>query len=63
MPVRTVQIVAGLFSAVAFVIAFISAGVAIISFLFAVLGAFALAWLTYSLAKSLFLRRTTRRHG
>ena len=63
MPIRTVQIVAGLLSAVAFVNAFISAGVAIISFLFALLGAGALAWLAYSLAKGLFMRRTTRRHG
>jgi hypothetical protein len=63
MRVQTVQIVAGLLAAVAFVIAFISAGVAVISFLFALIGAAALAWLAYSVAKRILMRRTTGRQG
>jgi hypothetical protein len=63
MRVQTVQIVAGLLAAIAFVIAFISAGVAVVSFLFAVIGALALAWLAYSVAKRILMRRTPSRHG
>lgn len=63
MRVQTVQIVAGLLAAIAFVIAFISAGVALVSFLFALIGAAALAWLAYSVAKRIFMRRTPSRRG
>ena len=57
MRIQTVQIVAGLLAAVAFVIAFISAGVALISFAFAVIGAAALAWLAYTIAKRILMHR------
>lgn len=59
MRIQTVQIVAALLAAVAFVIAFISAGVAIISFAFALLGSAALAWLAYTIAKRIFMHRST----
>lgn len=59
MRIQTVQIVAGLLAAIAFVIAFISAGVAIISFAFALIGAAALAWLAYSIAKRILTHRSS----
>jgi len=59
MRIQTVQIVAGLLAAVAFVIAFISAGVAVISFAFALLGAAALAWLAYTIAKRILMHRSS----
>lgn len=60
MRIQTVQIVTGLLAAVAFVIAFISSGVAIISLAFAVLGAVALAWLVYTVAKTVLTHRGER---
>jgi uncharacterized protein YacL len=56
--IQTVQIVAGLLAAVAFVIAFISAGVALVSFAFAVIGSVALAWLAYGIAKRVLAHRS-----
>jgi threonine/homoserine/homoserine lactone efflux protein len=65
MRIQTVQIVAALLAAVAFVIAFISAGVAVISFAFALLGAAALAWLAYTIARRILTHRSSGdvRHG
>jgi len=60
MRIQTVQVIAALFAAVAFVIAFISAGVALLSFAFAVVGAVALAWLVYSVARGLLTHRAHR---
>ena len=60
MRIQTVQIVAALVAAVAFVIAFISAGVAVISSIFALIGACALAWLVYTIAKRMLLSRSER---
>ncbi|CAN5323309.1 hypothetical protein BH09PSE1_BH09PSE1_08560 [soil metagenome] len=58
MRIQTVQIVAGLLAAIAFVIAFISAGVAVVSFAFALICAAALAWLAYSIAKRMLMHRS-----
>ena len=60
MRIQTVQVVALLFAAVAFVIAFISAGVAVVSLLFALIGAAALAWLAYTVARRALSARETR---
>lgn len=57
MRIQTVQIVAALLAAVAFTIAFISAGVALLSFAFAVVGASALGWLAYTIARRLLSSR------
>lgn len=59
MRIQTVQIVAGLLAAVAFVIAFISAGAAVISFAFALAGSAALVWLVYSIARQLLSHRSS----
>ena len=60
MQIQTVQIVTGLLAAIAFVIAFISAGAALISSVFALIGAAALAWLVYGVAKRMLLSRQAR---
>ncbi len=60
MQIQTVQIVAGLVAAIAFIIAFISAGVAVISAVFALIGASAIAWLVYTVAKRMLLHRAER---
>ncbi len=60
MQIQTVQIVTGLLAAIAFVIAFISAGAAVISSVFALIGASALAWLVYTIAKRMLLHRSER---
>jgi ABC-type Fe3+-siderophore transport system permease subunit len=60
MRIQTVQIVAALLAAVAFLIAFISAGVAVISGIFALIGASALAWLVYTIAKRVLMHRSER---
>ncbi|HEX8472140.1 MAG TPA: hypothetical protein VF633_13600 [Brevundimonas sp.] len=60
MRIQTVQIVAALIAAIAFVIAFISAGVAVISGMFALVGAASLAWLVYTIAKRMLLSRSER---
>ena len=51
MRIQTLQITVGVVAAIAFVVAFISAGVALVSFAFALVGAAALGWVTYSIAK------------
>jgi hypothetical protein len=59
MRIQTAQIVVGLLAAIAFIIAFISAGVAVISFAFALIGAAALAWLAYGVAKRMLMHRSS----
>jgi hypothetical protein len=58
MKLHTVQIVAGLLAAVAFVLAFMAAGAAVASALFMGLGLAALGWLAYSLIKRVRRRGT-----
>ena len=60
MRIQTVQIVTALLAAVAFVLAFISAGVAIVSSLFALLGSAALGWLIYIVGKRALEQRAQR---
>ena len=60
MRLQTLQIIAGLLAAIAFIIAFISAGVAVVSFIFALIGAVALAWLVYTVAKRVLSSRAAR---
>jgi hypothetical protein len=60
MQIQTVQIVAALLSAIAFIIAFISAGAAVISSVFALIGAAALSWLVYTIAKRMLMHRSAR---
>ncbi|OGN64507.1 MAG: hypothetical protein A3K57_04825 [Caulobacterales bacterium RIFOXYA1_FULL_67_7] len=56
MQFRTIQIVAGLTAAVAFVLAFMAAGAALVSGLFMLAGLAAVAWLAYSLIKGVVHR-------
>ena len=49
MRLRTVQVIAALVAAVAFVLAFMAAGVFLISSLFMAVGLAAVAWLAWSL--------------
>ncbi len=49
MRLKTVQVIAALIAAVAFVLAFMAAGVFLISSLFMALGLAAVAWLAWSL--------------
>jgi hypothetical protein len=56
MKFRTIQIVAGLTAAVAFVLAFMAAGAALVSGLFMLLGLAAIGWLAYSLIKGMTRR-------
>jgi hypothetical protein len=58
MPLTTTRIIAALAAAVAFVLAFISAGVFIVSGLFMALGLAAIGWLAWSLIRQV---RTGRR--
>jgi hypothetical protein len=59
MQFRTIQIVAGLTAAVAFVLAFMAAGAALVSGLFMLTGLAAIGWLAWSLIKSV-LRRDSK---
>ncbi|MBA4806565.1 hypothetical protein [Brevundimonas sp.] len=59
MQFRTIQIVAGLTAAVAFVLAFMAAGAAVLSTLFMLAGLAAVGWLAYSLIKGV-LRRDSK---
>ncbi|WP_374385417.1 hypothetical protein [Brevundimonas sp.] len=61
MKLHTVQIVAGLFAAVAFILAFMAAGAALASALFMGLGLAALGWLAYSLIKRVGRRASNPR--
>ena len=56
MPLKTVQIIAALIAAVAFVLAFIAAGMFLVSSLFMALGLAAVAWLTWSLIRQVRTR-------
>lgn len=56
MRLQTIQIVAGLASALAFVLAFMAAGAALTSGLFMLLGLAGLGWLAYSLIKNVLKR-------
>ncbi len=58
MPLTTTRIIAALVAAVAFVLAFIAAGVFIVSGLFMALGLAAVGWLALSLIRQV---RTGRR--
>ena len=60
MRLQTVQIIAGLLAAIAFVLAFMTAGVAILSALCMVGGLLALAWVTRSLMRDLRKRDPRR---
>ncbi|HYC96596.1 hypothetical protein [Brevundimonas sp.] len=51
MRLRTVQVIAALIAAVAFVLAFMAAGVFLISSLFMAVGLAAVAWLAWSLVR------------
>lgn len=59
MRLHTIQIIAALGAAIAFCLAFMSAGVALVSAAFMILGLLGLAWLARSLIRQL-LRRDTR---
>lgn len=56
MRLRTIQIIAGLASAIAFILAFMATGAALASGLFMLLGLAALGWLAYSLIKTVLKR-------
>ncbi len=58
MPLKTVQIVAALAAAVAFLLAFIAAGIFIVSSLFMAVGLAAVGWLAWSLIRQ--VRRNRR---
>lgn len=60
MRLRTIQVIAALTAAVAFVLAFIAAGVFIVSSLFMALGLAAIAWLAWSLVRQVRTRRRDR---
>ena len=60
MRIQTIQVIAALLAAIAFVIAFISAGAAVVSSIFALIGAVALAWLVYTVARRMLDRRAAR---
>jgi len=51
MRLRTVQVIAALIAAVAFVLAFMAAGVFLVSSLFMAVGLAAVAWLAWSLVR------------
>lgn len=61
MPFKTAPIILALLSAVAFTIAFISAGVFLLSIGFALIGSVGLAMLVYVSTKRLLKRRIARR--
>lgn len=56
MRLKTLQIVAALGAAIAFVLAFMAAGAVLLSGLFMVLGLAAIAWLAVSLIKGVMRR-------
>lgn len=60
MRLKTIQIVAALAAAVAFILAFIAAGVLVLSSLFMALGLAAIGWLVWSLVRP---ARPPRRNG
>lgn len=48
---RTVQVIAALIAAVAFILAFMAAGVLLVSGLFMIVGLLAVAWLAWSMIR------------
>ncbi len=60
MRIQTVQIVAALVAAIAFTLAFIAAGAILLSLLFGLIGAFAVAWLAYTIASRWLSHRRHR---
>lgn len=60
MRLRTIQVIAALAAAVAFVLAFMAAGVFIVSSLFMALGLAAIGWLAWSLVRQVRVRRRNR---
>lgn len=60
MRIQTIQIVAALVAAIAFTLAFIAAGAFLLSLLFGLVGAAAVAWLTYMIATRWLSRRRHR---
>jgi uncharacterized membrane protein len=63
LPLGLTPMMLGLAAAVAFVIAFISAGIAVISMAFALAGSAALGLLFYVWARRLMMRRVARRRS
>ncbi|MBX9614585.1 MAG: hypothetical protein K2X25_03220 [Caulobacteraceae bacterium] len=57
MRLKTIQIVAGLGSAIAFVLAFMAAGALMASLVFALIGAGLLAWVLYGVSRVVFARQ------
>ena len=51
MRLRTVQVIAALIAAVAFILAFMAAGVLLVSGLFMVVGLLAVAWLAWTMIR------------
>ena len=60
MRLRTVQVIAALVAAVAFVLAFMAAGVFLVSSLFMAVGLAAVAWLAWSLIRQVRTRPRDR---
>ena len=60
MRLRTVQVIAALVAAVAFVLAFMAAGVFLVSSLFMAVGLAAVAWLAWSLMRQVRERGRNR---
>ena len=60
MRLRTIQVIAALIAAVAFVLAFIAAGIFLVSSLFMALGLAAVGWLAWSLVRQVRSHRRDR---
>ena len=60
MPLTTARVIAVLVAAVAFVLAFIAAGIFIVSSLFMALGLAAVGWLAWNLIRQVRTRRRGR---
>ena len=60
MRLKTVQVIAALVAAVAFVLAFMAAGIVLLSSLFMAVGLAAVAWLAWSLIRQVRTRPRDR---
>jgi threonine/homoserine/homoserine lactone efflux protein len=60
MRLKTIQVIAALVAAVAFVFAFMAAGIVLLSSLFMVVGLAAIAWLAWSLVRQVRGRARNR---
>ena len=60
MRLKTVQVIAALIAAVAFVLAFMAAGILLLSSLFMAVGLAAVAWLAWSLIRQVHARGRNR---